>query len=281
MRNKSIKNWAIIVVLLYIVISLVPFFLIFINSVKTVGELGVNPYGLPVNPTLANYKAILSWEYTTIGVAFDSPPFLPALLLSLVVSSVCVVLSLWLGLMGAYGISRYKIGGGILPFWILSLLFAPPIIFAFPLYVMYKKLGVIDNPIALVGANLTFVLPFAIWIFYSYLKDTPNDIEEAAMVDGAGIWIIFWKIVTPMMKSACAAVGALVFIFTWNEYLFSTILMNTMKTITATLGGFNTGQMVLYGAISAGIIIGIIPSMLILVFFGKYLATGLSFGTLK
>jgi len=281
MKKKSFKSWAIIVILVYILISLLPIFLIFINSLKSTGELGVNPYGLPDEPTLANYRALIGWEYTSVGMAFDSPPFLPALLLNLIVSSVCVVLSLWLGLMGAYAISRYKIGGKMLPFWILSLLFAPPIIFSFPLYLMYRKLELIDNPVALVGANLTFALPFAIWIFYSYLKDTPIATEEAAMIDGAGSWTIFWKIITPMMMSACWAVGALVFIFTWNEYLFSTVLMNSMKTITTALGGFNTGQLVLYGAISAGIIVGIIPSILVLVFFEKYLASGLSFGSIK
>ncbi len=281
MSKKSFNYWGIIIILFYIIIVLSPLVLIFANSLKSINELGINPYGLPLKPTMTNYKALLGWEYTTGGLAFDSPPFLPAIILNILVSTVCVILSLWLGLMGAYAISRYKIGGKVLPFWILSLLFAPPVVFSFPLYFMYNKFGMLDNPLVLVTANLTFVLPFALWIFYSYLNDTPKEIEEAAMIDGANSWTIFWKIITPIMKSASGAVGALVFIFTWNEYLFSAVLMTKLKTTTTALGNYNTGQLVLYGPIAAGIIIGIIPSILVLVFFEKYLASGLSFGSIK
>lgn len=281
MKQKTYLNVITIILLLYILINVSPLFLILINSFKPVREITTNPYGLPLNPTLFNYDLLLGWSYKTVGISFDAPPLLPSLLITIKVSSLCVVLSLILGLMAAYGLSRYRIGGNFLPFWFLSLLFAPPIVFAFPLYLMYRKLGLLDSTIGLVGANLTFNLPFAIWIFYSYLSGTSEEIEEAALIDGANSWIIFWKIITPIMRPIVIAVGALTFIFVWNEYLFSTILMNLSKTLTIALGGYNTGQLILYTSIAAGIIIDIIPPILILIFFEKYLVTGLSFGAVK
>lgn len=146
---------------------------------------------------------------------------------------------------------------------------------------MFQRSGLLDSAPGLIAANLTFNLPFAIWIFYSYLKGAPQDVEEAALIDGAAGWTIFRKIVAPIMMPSIAAVGALVFVFTWNEYLFSLVLMNLNKSMTVALGGYNTGQLVLYTSIAAGIILDIIPSIIVLILFGRYLATGLSFGAIK
>ena len=183
--------------------------------------------------------------------------------------------------MGAYGLSRYKIGGNLLPFWFLSLLFAPPIVFAFPLYLMFRKIGLLDTIQGLVAANLIFNLPFSIWIFYSTLNVTPEYIEEAAVIEGAGSWMIFRKIITPLISPVIASVGALVFIFVWGEYLFSTILMTMHNPLTIALAEYSTGQLVLHTVISAGISVSIIPSIIILVVFERYLATGLSFGAIR
>lgn len=282
MKQKKYVNLIVVLLSLYILVTMLPICWIFITSLKPVAEIPINPYGLPKNPTLFNYKFLLLGEmFQTVAIAYDAPPFLPSVILTITVAGLCVAVSLILGMMVSYGLSRRKTGGTFLLFWFLSLLFAPPIIFAFPLYLMYQRLGLLDNVIGLAGANLTFDLPFAIWIFHSYLRDRPKEIEEAALIDGASTWIVLWKIVLPLMKPAATAVGALIFVFVWSEYLFSTVLMEYSKTITVALSSFRTGQMIFYGATAAGLMIALIPPMLVLVFFGKHLATGLSFGAIK
>ena len=282
MKSKPVIAYSMIaVVSVYVLIGVLPIVWIFITSLKPVAEITVNSYGLPHSPTLANYLLVMRVSYQTIGLSFDASPLVPAFLITLSVASLCVVLASGMGLAAAFGLSRYGTGGNFLPFWFLSFLFAPPIIFAFPLYLMFRALRMLDSIAGLVAANLIFNIPFATWIFYSTLKDIPEDIEEAAMLEGANGFRIFTRIVVPLLRPVVAAVCALIFIFVWGEYLFSVILMNTQKTLTVALAGFNTGQMILYTAIAAGIIVTIIPAVIVLLLFHKYLVTGLSFGAVK
>jgi multiple sugar transport system permease protein len=280
-RIIGFNRIGIVVIALYAINGLLPIFWIAVTSLKPIGEIAVNPYGLPNSPSLDNYELILGWTYAHVGVSVPAPPLLPSLVLTTAVSFSCVLVSLVLGLMTAYGLSRYKIGGSVLPFWFLSTMFVPPIIFAFPLYLLYQRLGWLNSVFGLVMANVIFDLPFAVWIFYSYFAETPEDIEEAALVDGASSWTMFWRIVLPIMKPPAAAVCALIFIFTWNEYLFSTILMTTSKSLTVMLSSYVTGQLLFYGPIAAGIVLCALPPILVLIFFQRYLVRGLSFGAIK
>jgi multiple sugar transport system permease protein len=279
--KKSYPLVALGIVVIYILITLMPFVIILLTSLKLPSEVATNPFGLPQRPTLLNYQLILSSGYKTVGLAFDAQPLLSPLMNTLITSLSVILVALPLGVMAAYSLSRYKTGGNFLPFWFLSLLFAPPIVFAFPLYLMYQRVGLLDTKVGLVCANLTFNLPFAIWVFYSHLKEAPKDIEEAALVDGASNWIVFWRIVLPIMRPVIVAVAALIFVFTWNEFLFSAVLTSFNKTLTVALSGYNTGQLILYTVISAGIVVGAIPPILVLLFFEKYLVSGLSFGAIR
>ena len=269
------------VLLSYISINLMPIFWMLVTSLKSVGEITSNPFGFPQAPTLANYRVVLSWTRQTVALAFDSTPLLPPLFLTLSTGLWVVFLSLAFALPAAYGMSRFRTGGGFLPFWFLTLLFAPPIVFAFPLFAMFQRLRLLDSLFGLVAANLIFSIPFATWIFYSTLQDAPKDFEEAAIVEGANYWVVFTRVVVPLLTPAVAAVGALTFIFVWGEYLFSVVLLNTQRTLTTAIAGYNTGQMVLYGAIASGVILVAIPAFIVLATFQRYLVRGLSFGTAK
>jgi len=279
--NEFAVRVFLIIVALYIILNIFPIIWIMILSFKPLEEIASNPFGLPLNPTLFNYELVLGTHYKTIAISFDAPPLIPSFITTSIVASSTVILSIVLGLMAAYGVVRFKVGSRFLPFWFLSLLFAPPIIFAFPLYYLFHTLGLLDNVFGLILANLIFNLPFSTLIFISSLSGAPKDIEEAALIDGASWWTILWKVVAPIMRSVIVAVAALVFIFSWNEYLFSVILMTTTKVLTVALGSYNTGQVLLYTPLAAGIVVSIIPSIIVLIFFEKYLTQGLSFGAIK
>ncbi|MBC7217586.1 MAG: carbohydrate ABC transporter permease [Candidatus Caldatribacterium sp.] len=278
-RGYLLLAFGVIVILIFV--TLAPFIIILLTSLKLPQEITINPFGLPKKPTLFNYSLVLGSTYRTVGLAFDVQPLSSALVNTLVISLCVILITLPLGLMAAYGLSRYRVGGNFLPFWFLSLLFAPPIVFAFPLYLMYQRAGLLDTKVGLVLANLIFSLPFAIWIFYSHLREAPRDVEEAALIDGANSWTVLWRVVLPIMRSVIVAVVALVFVFTWNEFLFSAVLASFNKTVTVALSGYNTGQLILHTVISAGIAVGAIPPILILLFFEKYLVSGLSFGAIR
>ncbi|MBD3309335.1 ABC transporter permease subunit, partial [candidate division KSB3 bacterium] len=117
---------------------------------------------------------------------------------SLIASCSNVVLSLFIGTMAAYGISRFKVGGENLLFWFLSLRMLPPIVVSFPLFTVAAKLRLVDSQIILPFMYLLLNVPFVIWMMKSFIDELPMEIEECALIDGCSYFGTLWRIVLPM-----------------------------------------------------------------------------------
>ena len=224
-------------------------------------------------PTLNNYVQIFS---------FTSFPLLKYLTNSIIISLGSTVLSLLLGIPAAYGIARFKVGGRNLAFTILSFRIIPPIVFALPMFILMSVFHLLDTPVALILAYLTFNLPLTVWVLKSFIRDIPVEIEEAAMIDGASTWRILVRIVTPLLGPGIASVTLLDIFFSWNEFLFA-LMLTSNNAVTMTLGTakFITGYSILWGPLSAASIIGMLPMVALGVIFQKRLVSGLSLGALK
>ncbi len=224
-------------------------------------------------PTLKNYVQIFS---------FTSFPLLKYLTNSIIVSLGSTVLSLLLGIPAAYGIARFKVGGRNLSFTILSFRIIPPIVFALPMFILMSVFHLLDTPMALILAYLTFNLPLTVWVLRSFIHDIPTEIEEAAMIDGASTWRILIRIVTPLLGPGIASVTLLDIFFSWNEFLFA-LMLTSNHAVTMTLGTakFITGYSILWGPLSAASIVGMLPMVALGVLFQKRLVSGLSLGALK
>lgn len=262
----------VIITVIVFVIILFPPIMLFLTSIKNELDALAFPPKWIFKPTYKNYVHI-----------FKTSPFFRYILNSLIVASLNTFIVLALGSLAAYGLARFKFKGAEnLSFWILSIRMMPPVAAIIPLYIIMKNLRLLDTPWCLVLIYLTFNLPFTVWMMKGFFEDVPREIEESALIDGCSEFDVFRKIALPLVSPGLAATAILVFIFSWNEFLFALILTGTRAT-TLPVGiilymketGINWGYM------TAGGILALIPVVIFTMLVQKHLVKGLTLGALK
>ncbi|AMB58000.1 carbohydrate ABC transporter permease [Microterricola viridarii] len=250
-----------------------PLFNAILVSFKPDGEIAKNPLALPTSPTLDHYANVL------YASGYDFPRFF---MNSAMISIGTVLLVLAIAVPGTYAIVRMRFGGR----WIIDgasgLRLLPAIFFVVPFFVMFSNMGLSDTILGLIVANTFLNLPLAIILLASGLRDIPLEMEEAASIDGAGVFRTLSSIVLPMLAPTIVAVSVLVFIFSWNDYLFALVL-STSNATPVTLGASNfvTSTGIRWGDISAASFLSTLPPLLFAVFAQRYLVSGLSAGAVK
>lgn len=241
------------------------------TSFKTIGEYySYPPVWIPHSPTLANYKYIIY----TAGLGY--------LKNSLIISSFNTLLVLAISIPAAYGIARFRIGAGNLSFWILSQRMFPPIAVIIPLFILLKLLGLIDTYLALITVYCTFNIAFSVWLLIGFFEEFPKDIEEAAMVDGCSRVKAVTKVVLPLIAPGIVVTAIFCFIFSWNEFMFALILTReAAKTVTVQLSAFQSPTKIMWGEMSALVIIAVVPILILALSVQKYLVRGLTLGAVK
>ena len=241
------------------------------TSLKTIGEYYTYPpTWIPRIPTLDNYRYVIY----TAGLGY--------LRNSIIISALNTLLVLGVSIPAAYGIARFRIGRENLSFWILSQRMFPPIAVIIPLFLLLKKLGLIDTYAGLVGVYCTFNIAFSVWLLTGFFEEFPRDIEEAAMVDGCSRGAALIRIVIPLVAPGIVVTGIFCFIFSWNEFMFALILTReAAKTVTVQLSAFQSPTKILWGEMSALIIIAIAPILIMTMTVQKYLVRGLTLGAVK
>jgi multiple sugar transport system permease protein len=266
--------WMWIAVAAIVLYCLFPFYWLINLSLKTGAALADNAF-FPPSPSLDNYEAI-----------FRNDDFVKALGNSVIVSGVTTVLAIIIGSFCAYALARLRFKG---KFFILGLVLAittfPGIAIAAPLFRLWSDIGIFDTRTGLIIPNLTFALPLAIFILVSFFKEIPKDLEEAALVDGATYFQAFRKVVVPLAAPGMATAAILVFIGSWNEFLFAITLTSTpdARTVPAAIAFFTgaTTFDVPIGTITAASVTISVPLIIMVLAFQKRIVAGLTAGAVK
>ena len=207
--------------------------------------------------------------------------FLLPLRNSLIIAGVTTVISVALGFPAAYSFSRFRIGGTTLPFWVLSLRFLPGIVPCVAFYILFRTFGLLDTHLAVITAHLLITLPFSIWMFKVFLDAMPKDSEEAALVDGCTRYQVISKVVLPISLPSIAVVALFSFTWSWNEFMMALILTKSQAyTLPVMIAGFRGAGMI-WGGVSAGALLSLVPAVILAVFFQRYLVAGLTMGAIK
>jgi multiple sugar transport system permease protein len=202
---------------------------------------------------------------------------------SAIVAVGTLAVSLALGLPAAYSIARFKTGGDNLSFTVLSFRFMPPIAPVVAFYLVATRLHIFDSYLVLILVNGMANLPFVIWILKGFIDDIPYAIEEASQVDGAS-WIKMMRDhILPLAAPGIVAVSLFVLIFTWNEFLFSTLLTSVnIRTFAKAVPGMTIGVFEPnWGAVSAMGMLVAVPISLLAFYLQKYIVRGLTYGAIR
>jgi len=261
-----------LLIAVFLLIFLFPVYWIAIGAFKGEGEFyHYPPIFWPEHFTFDNFGRAL----TVFGGG-------QALAASLIVSTINTGLVIGFGVLLAYSMGRFKVGGDNMSFFVLSLLFAPPVIATMPLFIIFKTLKMLDTYTVLFLSYILINMPFAVWVMKGFFEDIPHGIENAALLDGYSRFQAFRKYVLPLAVPGIAVTALFVFIFSWNEFLFALIFTRShTQTLPITLAGMTGGHQIPWGEISALSLIAITPGILLTLFFQKYLVRGLTFGAVK
>lgn len=238
---------------------------------------------LPKEPTLANFEYIFTGKSEAYGTsaAMERTALRP-LLASILISTAATLIATIVGSLAAYGFSRHRWGKN-LPFSLIQLRMFPPLAVMIPIMIMWAYLDLIDTWWGLALIYGIGTLPFGFWLMLTFLDEVPVELEEAAMIEGASPWGIFYKVTLPLVKPALATTALFVFILNWSDYIMALLLTRkewiTIPVFMNDLNTAQTGQ--LYGAKAALGLIAIVPPLILGILIQKHLVRGLTFGALK
>lgn len=250
-----------------------PFLWQFITSLKPSYELTALPPLLPRHPTLDHYIAI-----------FEGHPFSRIIANSLAVASATTLLSLVIGSLAAFALASLPVRGkGLILALVLSISMFPPIATVSPLYIIIRALGLRDTLGALVLTYTTFSLPLTIWVLTHFFRNIPREIYQASRVDGCTPFQSFYRIMLPLSAPGLFATAILVFIFSWNEFLFALTFTSTTasRTVPVGIALFPGLHEIPWGDMAAASMVVTLPVLLLVFAFQKRIIEGLTAGAIK
>ena len=253
---------------------LLPILLVLVTAVRTFDDVAANGVGsLPHSFTLGNF-----------GQAWVDGGEFQAMVNSLIVTIPAVIITLALGAISAFALSRYD-----LPFrrTVLLVMLAgnllPPQILLVPVSKMAEMLGIYDTLGALIGVQIGFGLGFYTFVLYGFMRAIPTEIQQAAVIDGASALQIFWRIILPLTRPALASLAALAFTWVFNDLLWSITVIRTdsKMPITSALLGLQGQYVSQWNVIAAGSVIAAIPTVAVFLRFQRHFVAGLALGAVK
>ena len=263
-----------ILVIIISFIILLPVFWMVITSFKPVVEIfSKPPHWVPKAPTLEAYRDILS-----------KVKYIKYFINSYFISGVVVLVTLVLASLAAYGFSRMKIAGKqAILFGTLVLMMFPGVVLLIPYFELANYFNLLNTYTILILVDISFVLPFCIWMLNSYMDSIPVELEEAAFVDGCNRFSAFWRIILPLMRPGLVAVGTWAFLGAWNEFMFASILTTgpDKAPITVGIAEFFGQFSMNWNAIMAVGTLASLPIMLIFIFLQRYIIQGMTAGSGK
>lgn len=253
------------------ILMIAPFVAMISVSLQTGGRAAAFPIDwIPDTPTLKNYRSLL--DHSQILRWFAN---------SLIVAVIGTIIAVATSTTAGYAFARMRFPGRSVLFWsFLAMLMIPSEVTLIPQYMLLVKIGWVNTYQALILPGVTSA--FGIFLIRQYLQGLPKDYEEAARMDGASEFQIYWQIVLPMLTPAIATLGTLQFLNYWNDFLYPLIVTtkSTMRTLPVGLATLQTPTGGL-PELLAGATFAIVPTVLVFLFFQKYFVRGIATTGLK
>jgi multiple sugar transport system permease protein len=255
----------------------IPFLWAIGNSIKSRSAIfqpgAIIPF-LQFTPTLDAWKEVL-----------NDPQALNCLFSSTLVGVGTTVLVLLIGTPAAYSLARFefkRMKSKDISLWFLSQRVMPPVVVLSPFYILLAEFGLIDTWIGLILLYSTFNLAFCVVIMRDIFRDVSKEVEEAARIEGASLWQVFWMIALPLSLDGLIVTAFIVFAFCWNEALFaSAVTSQHAATMPAFILASRSTRGVDFNFAAVNTILAIAPPVIMSFFVQRYLARGLSFGAVK
>lgn len=274
MKKKTVKAVFAVLVILFLIIQIYPVIWLFIASVKPAVELSAAPFAVPKSITLENFANVLSDG--KIGMYMWN---------SLKVTGISLILIITLSSTAGYALSKFKVRGikTIYSFFTFGIM-VPVQITLIPLFIFYSNMGILNTGFSLILPQVGFALPLSVMMFVNFYEFVPNELIEAAIMDGCSPFRTFIQIVFPLARNTVITITSMYSILIWNDFIFANTFISktSAKTVAMGLkdyvGAFGNVD---WGSTFAAIVISILPPMLIYFALNRWVTAGMTMGATK
>ncbi|MFB9276054.1 carbohydrate ABC transporter permease [Cohnella cellulosilytica] len=255
-----------------VIASLLPLVWLFMTSIKPQVIAFAIPPKWVFAPTFQNFVNV-----------FTDESFMKSYYNSIIVSVMTTAISLYFGVLSGYSLARSKsTAGKVMGLWIILVRMASPVMFILPLYIMLRETSLLDTYLGLSLTYLLITLPFVTWMMSSFFKGIPEEIEEAALLDGCSRVKVLMRVNLPLVLPGIATCAIFTFINAWNEFLYALIISGRgTRTAPVMVQGFITFEGINWGELAAVGVFVTLPVLVISFIFQKGLVKGLTGGAVK
>lgn len=272
---KKILIYLLLIILAFVFLT--PIYSIFTLSIKSIKELINNYWGIPKDPMWQNFPYV--WSQAVLSIR---PYFINSFKLTIP----AVIFIIFFSLLAAYPLSKFKIKGeNILLAIIIFGLTIPHQVLIIPVFKMLNMFHLYDNILGLMLVHIGYGIPFATFLLRNYMLQIPNELIDAAMVDGCSHYRMIFGIIFPLCKPAIAVLAILYFTWIFNEFFYALVLTSTKDSMTASVAvglmSADAGFSIYWNIQSAGALILTIPTLIVFLSFQKYFVKGILLGSVK
>ncbi len=267
------KMVAIFFLALLAFINLYPIGIMILSSFKSTREIFMKPFNLPSVWRWQNY--VSAWQRADFAVYFKN---------SILVTAISIAAILLVSSMAAYVIARFDFKGKrYIYLYLLAGLALPTRLAIIPIFLLMRSMHLLDKLSGLVIVYTAGGIAFSVFLLVNFFKKLPRDIEDSAMIDGAGPFRIYWKIDLPLLKPALVTVAMFNFIDVWNDFFFPLILLSSKakKTIPLGLQAFFGEYTIEWDVLFAALNISVLPVLIVFLILSKQFIAGMTEGALK
>jgi len=274
MKSKSRKALRHLILIAFVIVMVLPFVYMVSTSLKPQAQIfDIPPSLFPDNPTFTNFVDL--FQIAGFGLYFWN---------SLYVAILTTAGTLILSSSMAYAFARLKfIAKEFLYYVLLAGMMVPPVMLIIPQFLVAKQLQLLNTHWALILVYVCMTIPMQTFLLRGFFEDLPNEIEEAAILDGASRVRIFYSVMLPLVKPGLAVVAIFTFLYAWDEFPWANVAVNqeNLRTLPIALAFFQSQHLTQWGLVFAGAILAVIPVIGLFGFFQRFFVAGVASSGLK
>lgn len=257
--------------ILWGVIAFVPFLWVTISAFKDNQAIFTTPFSLPASWSVENFAE--AWEGAKVGVYFVN---------SIVIAIITMAAQILVVAMATYALTRLMRANRLASFFSIGLMI-PIHAMLIPNFLTIRNLGLMNTRTGIILVYMAANISFGVFLLSGFMQGIPRELDEAAMIDGAGYLRVFFSVLLPVCKPGLATVGTFGFLNAWNEFLFASVLLTKQENMTLTEGiNYLKGQYVTdYGLLCAGLLFAIVPVVIMYILLQEQVVKGMTAGAVK